>query len=95
MKKIFLITVMSLTTLALAAQTYNNPRQQSNVETLKVTKVERTANATELYLRFSQPEGYTGWSDAVSFEPTAKLVIGSGTGTTDYLPTNINCNNSY
>lgn len=47
------MTVMSLMTLALAAQTYNNPRQQSNDKYLKVTKVERTANSTILYLRYT------------------------------------------
>ena len=37
----------------------------------------------------------TGWSSSVSFEPTAKLVIGSGTGTTGYLPSNTNYDFSY
>ena len=37
----------------------------------------------------------TGWSSSVSFEPTAKLVIGSGTSTTGYLPTNTNYDFSY
>ena len=53
MKKILLMTVMSLMTLALAAQTYNNPRQRSNDRNIKVTKVERTSNSTILYLRFT------------------------------------------
>ncbi len=35
------------------------------------------------------------WSSTVSFEPTAKLVIGSGTATSGYLPTNTNYNYSY
>ena len=85
MKKIFLITVMSLTTLALAAQTYNNPRQQSNVETLKVTKVERTANATVLYLRFSQPEGYTGWSKIDAYPTLTDEATGKKYQATDAL----------
>ena len=62
MKKILLMTVMSLMTLALAAQTYNNPRQSSNNKRLKVTKVERTSNATILYLKYTMLEDETGWS---------------------------------
>lgn len=62
MKKILLMTVMSLMTLALAAQTYNNPRQSSNNKRLKVTKVERTSNATILYLKYTILEDETGWS---------------------------------
>ena len=37
----------------------------------------------------------SAWSSSVSFEPTAKLVIGSGTATSGYLPTNTNYNYSY
>ena len=62
MKKILLMAVMSLMTLALAAQTYNNPRQSSNNKRLKVTKVERTSNATILYLKYTILEDETGWS---------------------------------
>ena len=32
---------------------------------------------------------YSSWSDATSFTPTAKIVIGSGTSTNSYLPTYI------
>ncbi len=35
------------------------------------------------------------WSSTVSFEPTVKLVIGSGTATSSYLPTNTNYDYSY
>ena len=35
------------------------------------------------------------WSSTITFEPTAKLVIGSGSGTSGYLPTNTNYNYSY
>ena len=35
------------------------------------------------------------WSSTVSFEPTAKLVIGSGTATSGYLPTNTNYDFSF
>ena len=35
------------------------------------------------------------WSSTITFEPTAKLVIGSGSGTSGYLPTNTNYNFSY
>ena len=35
------------------------------------------------------------WSSTVSFEPTAKLVIGSGTATFGYLPTNTNYDFSF
>ena len=53
MKKILLMAVMLTMTMALAAQTYNNPKQSSNDGNLKVTKVERTSNSTIVYLRFS------------------------------------------
>ena len=33
-------------------------------------------------------EGESGWSDAVNFEPTDKLIIGSGDGNFNYLPFN-------
>ncbi len=37
----------------------------------------------------------SAWSSSVSFEPTAKLVIGSGTATSGYLPTNTNYDYSF
>ena len=37
----------------------------------------------------------TDWSSTVSFEPTAKIVIGSGSGTVSYLPSNTNYDFSY
>ena len=33
-------------------------------------------------------EGYSSWSRMVTFQPTEKLVIGSGTSTSSYLPSN-------
>ena len=39
-------------------------------------------------------DGYTDWSTAVSFDTTAKLVIGSGNSTSGYLPTHTFYNNS-
>lgn len=53
MKKILLLTAMLTISMAVAAQTYNNPRQRSNDRNIKVTKVERTSNSTIVYLRFS------------------------------------------
>lgn len=53
MKKILLMAVMLTMTMALAAQTYNNPKQSSNDGNLKVTKVERTSNSTIVYLRYT------------------------------------------
>ena len=47
------MTVMLIMTIAVAAQTYNNPRQRSNDENIKVTKVERTSNSTIVYLRYT------------------------------------------
>ena len=47
------MTVMLIMTMAVAAQTYNNPRQRSNDENIKVTKVERTSNSTIVYLRYT------------------------------------------
>ena len=44
---------MLIMTIAVAAQTYNNPRQRSNDENIKVTKVERTSNSTIVYLRYT------------------------------------------
>ena len=38
---------------------------------------------------------YSEWSDPVSFEATDKLAIGSGIGTSDYLPSNTYYNYSY
>ena len=47
------MTAMLIISMAVAAQTYNNPRQRSNDRNIKVTKVERTSNSTIVYLRFS------------------------------------------
>ena len=37
----------------------------------------------------------SNWSSTITFEPTAKLVIGSGTATSGYLPTNTNYDYSF
>ena len=53
MKKFLLLTAGLLMALAVNAQTYNNPRQSSNDSRAKVVKVERTANSTIVYLKFT------------------------------------------
>ena len=53
MKKFLLLTAGILMALAVNAQTYNNPRQSSNDSRAKVVKVERTANSTIVYLKFT------------------------------------------
>lgn len=68
MKKILLMTVMLIMTLALAAQTYTNPRQSSNNKRIKVTKVERKSNATVVYLKVSG-QNEDDWS-RISNQPT-------------------------
>ncbi|MBQ6204967.1 MAG: hypothetical protein IJK46_12855 [Prevotella sp.] len=60
MKKILLVTVMLIMTMAVVAQTYNNPRQKSNDRNLKVIKVERTSNSTIVYLRYTPDDTDSG-----------------------------------
>ena len=53
MKKFFLMTVGLLVALAVSAQTYNNPSQKPNDKRIRITKVERTSNATIVYLKYT------------------------------------------
>lgn len=59
-----------------------NPYQLTGLiaETVHTAKVRAYCNATD----------QSAWSNEVSFEPTAKIIIGSGTGTTGYLPSYTN-----
>ena len=53
MKKFFLLTAGLLMALAVSAQTYNNPSQKPNDKRIRITKVERTSNATIVYLKYT------------------------------------------
>lgn len=65
MKKFLLLTAGLLIALAVNAQTYNNPRQSSNDSRAKVVKVERTANSTIVYLKFTANNSNTkSWLEA-------------------------------
>ena len=65
MKKFLLLTAGLLMALAVNAQTYNNPRQSSNDSRVKVVKVERSANSTVVYLKFSPGNDKTrSWLEA-------------------------------
>ena len=56
MQKILLMTALLFLTVAVSAQTYNNPRQKSNSSTIKVSRVDKTANYTIVYLKYTQPD---------------------------------------
>ena len=62
MKKYLLLAFMLVMTMSLAAQTYNNPRQNSNNKRFKCIKVERTSKSTILYMKYTMPEGVSSWS---------------------------------
>ena len=55
MKRILLLTVLLFIGFASSAQTYVNPPQSSNSKTVKVSKVEKFANYTMVYLKYSSP----------------------------------------
>lgn len=79
------MTVMLSMTLALTAQTYTNPRQSSKYKRLKVTKVERTFNSTVLYLKYTVPEGKTGWSRIDAYPTLTDEATGKRYQATDAL----------
>ena len=55
MKRILLLTALLFIGFASSAQTYVNPPQSSNSKTVKVSKVEKFANYTMVYLKYSSP----------------------------------------
>ena len=55
MKRILLLTALFFIGLASSAQTYVNPPQSSSSRTVKVSKVEKFANYTMVYLKYSSP----------------------------------------
>jgi hypothetical protein len=61
MKKILLLTTLLFVFLTAGAQTYNNPSQKSNDDRVKITKVERTSDATIVYLKYTSNSANT-WS---------------------------------
>ncbi len=85
MKQLIIMSVMCFMTIAAAAQTYDNPRQSSNYKKLKVTKVERTADATIVYLKYTIPEGKTGWSRIAAYPSLTDEATGKKYQATDAL----------
>lgn len=61
MKKILLLTTLLFVFLTAGAQTYNNPSQNSNDDRVKITKVERTSDATIVYLKYTSNSA-NAWS---------------------------------
>lgn len=85
MKKILLMTVMFFMTMAVVAQTYTNLRQSSNNKRLKVVKVERSSDATIVYLKYTIPEGSTGWSRIEAYPTLTDEATGKRYQATDAL----------
>ena len=85
MKQLIIMSVMCFMTIAAAAQTYDNPRQSSNSKRLMVTKVERTADATIVYLKYTIPEGKTGWSRIAAYPSLTDEATGKKYQATDAL----------
>ena len=61
MKKILLLTALLVVALTAGAQTYNNPSQKSNDSRVKITKVERSSDATIVYLKYTSNSA-NAWS---------------------------------
>lgn len=64
MKKYLLIAFMLVTTMSLAAQTFNNPRHRTNNKYVKASKVVRNKDHTVLYITVNYPDARNVWIDA-------------------------------
>lgn len=64
MKKYLLIAFMLVTTMSLAAQTFNNPRHRTNNKYVKASKVVRNKDHTVLYITVNFPDAKYVWIDA-------------------------------
>ena len=64
MKKYLLIAFMLVTTMSLAAQTFNKPRHRTNNKYVKASKVVRNKDHTVLYITVNYPDARNVWIDA-------------------------------
>ena len=64
MKKYLLLALMLVTTMSLAAQTFNNPRHRTNNKYVKASKVVRNKDHTVLYITVNFPDAKYVWIDA-------------------------------
>ncbi|MCR5657727.1 MAG: fibronectin type III domain-containing protein [Bacteroidales bacterium] len=72
-----------------------NGDEENLIEASETTYTFDRLESETVYTAKVKSDCGTAWSSTVEFEPTAKLVIGSGTATSGYLPTNTNYDFSY